>query len=135
MDTGDVAARPLRIVIVEEHPEIRRFMRRPLEREVPGVEILEGGTGLDAIALRFLEPPPDLMIVDGTMPDLDGMDAIREIRLREREEGAHVPIVFETGHKRTHFSQESLDIVDAWLEKPFSTGAFLEVVRPFLPER
>jgi CheY-like chemotaxis protein len=133
MDPVDVVVRRPRIVVVEDEPSVRWLFGRLIKAMLPGAEVLEGGTGLDAIALRFAEPPPDLMFVNWSMPDLDGTEAVLRIRAREREDGlSRMPIVFEAGWSYSVLGPAVAECIDAYLEKPFTATAFREVLARYL---
>src|SRR5260370_16744736 len=65
------------ILIVEDEPEIRRFLRTSLATE--GYRVVEAGTGARG-AIDAGSQKPDLAIVDLGLPDIDGVDVIRRIR-------------------------------------------------------
>lgn len=66
-----------KILIVDDAIFIRMNMKRMLASS--GHELIEAGTGEQAIEI-FREQLPDLVIMDITMPELDGISAVREIR-------------------------------------------------------
>jgi len=70
---------PIRVLIVDDHPVVRAGMRMLLEGD-PEIEIVgEGENGEDALRLaRALEP--DVVVMDVTMPVMDGIDATRRIK-------------------------------------------------------
>jgi CheY-like chemotaxis protein len=130
---GDgTVARPLRVVVVDDEIGVRKFLARATRDAIRGVEVVEGDSGFDAITLRFADTPPDLMFVNGAMPGLDGMEAIHEIRSREREDCDRVPIVFESIWPAPSLGPGFAACVDAWLEKPFQRTQVQEVLTRFL---
>ena len=77
---------PLRILIVDDEPPIRRFLRTALAAQDYRVE--EAGDG--EAALDFLKRNPvDLVILDLGLPGMDGLDVVRRLR----GEGKTVPII------------------------------------------
>ncbi|APV50071.1 hypothetical protein BWI17_10465 [Betaproteobacteria bacterium GR16-43] len=117
-------ARPA-ILIVEDEPEIRHFLRASLTAE--GYRVVESATGrrgtIDATTHK-----PDLAIVDLGLPDLDGIEVIRRIR-----EWSPMPIlvVSARGHERSKI--EALDAgADDYVTKPFGVGELLARVRAAL---
>ena len=67
-----------RILIVDDHPVVRRGIRAILAKQ-PGIECMEASSGPEAIELcKAIKP--DLALVDLTMPDMDGLDATAAIR-------------------------------------------------------
>jgi PAS domain S-box-containing protein len=85
--------RPVRIVVVDDHEAIRDGVRAVLAR-APGIEIVdEAGTGEEGIwKTRVLDP--DIVIMDLSLPDLDGFQAMRRITAL----GRHTRILVLTAH-------------------------------------
>jgi DNA-binding NarL/FixJ family response regulator len=83
----------LRVLVVDDHPAFRRALTSAL-RMVKSIEVAgEAGGGVAATQqARALDP--DLFIMDLSMPDLDGIAAMREIHQARPE----LPIVFLTAH-------------------------------------
>ena len=93
--------RPLVVAVVMGQAFMRlryaRLLSEVFDRE--GIVVLEGATGLDAVALRLGTPAPDAMLMDIHLPEMEGDDALREIRLREQAEGlARIPVSIVTAH-------------------------------------
>jgi DNA-binding NarL/FixJ family response regulator len=72
-------SKPYRILIVDDHAVVRRGLRHLLESQ-PGIEVVsDASNGLDAVDhVRKLKP--DLVIMDLTMPEMNGLEAARVIR-------------------------------------------------------
>jgi CheY-like chemotaxis protein len=84
-------AAPLTIMVVEDSKDVRLMMRVLLEME--GHRVIEAGDGLEAVEMAILEHP-SLIMMDLTLPRLDGLAATRRIR-------QHLPdvtIVALSGH-------------------------------------
>ena len=109
-------------LIVEDEPQIRRFVRSALERE--GWQVHEAATqqrGLVEAGTR----KPDLIVLDLGLPDGDGMDLIREVR-----GWSSVPIVVLTARADEADKISALDAgADDYLTKPFGVGELLARVR------
>ena len=72
-----VARPPGRVLIIDDEPLVRSQLRRSLElRGYSVVEAVDGRAGLDAVSRQ----KPDLVILDMTMPDLDGAEVLRRLR-------------------------------------------------------
>ncbi len=110
------------IVVVEDEPEIRRFLRLALGAE--GYRIVESPTGqrgtIDAGTQKA-----DLAIIDLGLPDLDGIEVIRRIR-----EWSSMPIVVLSARAQERAKIEALDAgADDYITKPFGIGELLARVR------
>lgn len=84
---------PRRVLVAEDHEDTRQLIRLLLERR--GFEVLEAANGEEAVRLAE-SACPDLVLLDGSLPRLDGLAVTRQ--LRERESATRVPIVFLSGH-------------------------------------
>lgn len=70
---------PIRVLLADDHPVVRRGFRRLLEDD-PGIEVVgEASDGAEAVSLA-MEHKPDVVVMDLTMPILDGIQATKEIR-------------------------------------------------------
>jgi len=75
----NVAQKPYRVLVVDDHDVVRRGVRALLEGQ-PGVEIYsEAATGTEAVE-HVKRGKPDLVILDLTMPEMNGLEAARVIR-------------------------------------------------------
>jgi two-component system KDP operon response regulator KdpE len=109
-------------IIVEDEPQIRRFVRLALEEE--GWQVYEADTlrrGLIDAGTR----KPDLIVLDLGLPDGDGVDLITEVR-----EWSHVPIIVLSARTQEAAKIRALDAgADDYLTKPFGVGELLARVR------
>ncbi|MBK6009408.1 two-component system response regulator KdpE [Ramlibacter ginsenosidimutans] len=109
-------------LIVEDEPQIRRFVRSALEAE--GWQVHEAGTqqrGLIEAGTR----KPDLLVLDLGLPDGDGMDLIRDVRA-----WSSVPIIVLSARADESDKVAALDAgADDYLTKPFGVGELLARVR------
>jgi len=113
------------ILVVEDEPEIRRFLRASLAAE--GYRVVESSTGrrgtIDAGTHK-----PDLAIVDLGLPDFDGVEVIRRIR-----SWSSMPIVVLSARIQESAKVEALDAgADDYVTKPFGVGELLARVRAAL---
>lgn len=91
----------LRVLVVDDHPAFRRALTSALSM-VEDIEVAgEAGGGRDATYLA-IEAEPDLVIMDLSMPDISGIDAMREIHRRKPD----LPIVFLTAHADAGMEKE-----------------------------
>jgi two-component system KDP operon response regulator KdpE len=110
------------ILVVEDEPQIRQFLRSSLGAE--GYRVVESPNGrrgtLDAGMHK-----PDLAIVDLGLPDFDGIEVIRRIR-----EWSPMPIVVLSARIQERSKIEALDAgADDYVTKPFGVGELLARVR------
>ena len=70
---------PVRTLIVEDHEELRNFLRLTLQNEAQCIVIGEAVDGMQAVQ-KAEELQPDLILLDLSLPKLNGMEALRRIR-------------------------------------------------------
>lgn len=118
-----------RILYVDDEDDIREIAQMSLELD-PELEVRACGSGRDAL-MTAAEWRPDLILLDVMMPVMDGPETLA--RLRERPEGATVPVVFITA--RTQAADvERLKRLGAVgvIAKPFDPMTLAEQVRAWL---
>ena len=101
------------VLVVEDERDIREVLRRYLERA--GLSVLTTGTGAEAIRL-LTSAPPDLVLLDLGLPDVDGTDVLREIRAAGRP-----PVLVLTARSTVDDRIHGLQLgADDYVTKPFS---------------
>ena len=68
----------IRILLVDDNPSVRHYLRAILEQQTSWQVCGEARTGAEALQ-RVIEAPPDLVLLDYQMPDLNGVDIARQI--------------------------------------------------------
>jgi len=117
-----------RILVVEDDGQIRRFLRAGLN--VQGYELIECENGERALAEAAIRPP-DLVILDLGLPDLDGVEVVRRLR-----EWSEAPILVLSARAREADKIGALDAgADDYLTKPFGMGELLARIRVALRHR
>ena len=113
---------PPRILVVDDEPVVNESCRRVLADEGYEVDTTESGRdGLDRASARHF----DLVITDLKMPDLDGMELVRELR-RQRPDTAVVVI---TGYGTVPSAIEAMRLgVCDYIEKPFTPRQLADAV-------
>jgi two-component system KDP operon response regulator KdpE len=110
------------ILVVEDEPEIRRFLRSSLGAE--GYRVVEAENARRG-AIDAGTHKPDLAIVDLALPDLDGKELIRQIR-----GWSSMPIVVLSARNQERSKIDALDAgADDYITKPFGVGELLARVR------
>jgi two-component system KDP operon response regulator KdpE len=117
-----MSANSPRVLLVEDELPIRRFVRSALTAAHYQVE--EAGTAQQAIQ-QATQSPPDLVILDLGLPDMDGQQVIQELR-----EWLAAPIIVLSAREEDEQKIIALDNgADDYLTKPFSTGELLARAR------
>src|SRR5579862_6427916 len=120
-----MSAAPLRVLVVDDEPPIRKLLRMGLSAH--GYQILEAPNG--KTALDMLGQTPDLVILDLGLPDMQGFDLLRMIRARS--EG--VPIVVLSSRGDEAGKVQALDLgADDYVTKPFGMDELLARMRAAL---
>jgi two-component system KDP operon response regulator KdpE len=111
-----------RVLVVDDEPQIRRALRVALRANGYDVTEAEGGEeALDTVALH----PPDLLILDLALPDLDGIEVCRRLR-----EWTQLPIIVLSAQGDDQAKVRALDEgADDFVTKPFSVPELLARMR------
>jgi len=115
-------ADPPLILIVDDEPQICRFLRASLGSH--NYRLAEASTGRQALTAAATQPP-DLVILDLGLPDMDGLEVVRQLR-----DWSAVPIVVLSARGQEKDKVAALDLgADDYLTKPFSVGELLARIR------
>ena len=110
------------VVVIEDDPPIRRFLRTGLSTH--GFGVCEAGDGRQGIIEAGVRKP-DLIILDLGLPDMDGVTVIQQIR-----EWSAMPIIILSARSAEQSKIEALDAgADDYLTKPFGLGELLARTR------
>jgi CheY-like chemotaxis protein len=102
-----------KVLIVEDYEDTRSFMKFLLESY--GYQVFEAQDGIEALD-RVKQHHPDLILMDISLPFVDGLTATRTIR--DFEEGAKVPIIAVTAFGKTYHNQSIEAGCNGLLNKP-----------------
>jgi two-component system, OmpR family, KDP operon response regulator KdpE len=117
-----MSATPLSVLVIDDEPPIRKLLRMGLSAH--GYEIHEAPNG--KAALELLSTPPDLIILDLGLPDMQGLDLLRTIRARHES----VPIIVLSSRGDEAGKVQALDLgADDYVTKPFGMEELLARLR------
>jgi two-component system KDP operon response regulator KdpE len=120
-----MSAAPVRVLVVDDEPPIRKLLRMGLNAH--GYEVLEASNG--KTALELLGQAPDLIILDLGLPDIEGHELLRTIRARDDA----VPIVVLSSRGDEAGKVQALDFgADDYVTKPFGMDELLARLRAAL---
>ena len=120
-----MSAPPLRVLIVEDEPPIRKLLRMGLTAQ--GYQVWQAADGRSG--LELLAQKPDLIILDLGLPDVQGFELLRTIRARNEQ----VPIVVLSSRGDEAAKVAALDLgADDYVTKPFGTDELLARMRAAL---
>ncbi|WP_447979840.1 response regulator [Candidatus Nitrospira bockiana] len=112
-------------LIIEDEPEIRRFLRASLTEH--GFRYYEARTGRDGLT-EAASRNPDIILVDLGLPDMDGTSIIRQLR-----EWTSIPIIVLSARDQEAIKVAALDLgADDYVTKPFSINELLARMRASL---
>jgi two-component system KDP operon response regulator KdpE len=111
-----------RVLVIEDEPEIRRFLRASLTAH--HFEVREAAKGQDGLR-QAAEQPPDVILLDLGLPDISGFQIIEQVRA-----WSGVPIVVLSARGQEADKIYALDAgADDYLTKPFGVGELLARLR------
>ncbi len=120
-----MSAAPLKILVVDDEPPIRKLLRMGLSTQ--GYEVLEASNAKSA--LQLLANKPDLIILDLGLPDMAGHELLRVIRSRDDS----VPVVVLSSRGDEAGKVQALDLgADDYVTKPFGMDELLARLRAAL---
>jgi len=120
-------ARP-RILVVDDEPQIRRFLRLGLEGH--GYDVLEAATG-DAALRAAVAARPELIVLDLGLPDREGFDVLGALR-----EWSRVPVLVLSVRSREDEKVRAFDLgADDYVVKPFGMAELLARIKAALRRR
>jgi two-component system sensor histidine kinase/response regulator len=137
-DPKSIQLPPMRVLLVEDSIVNQRLALGLLNRW--GHSVTVAGNGVEAV-LQVSQSEFDFILMDIQMPEMDGLEATRLIRVREdqyRSEGKtdrHVPIIALTAHAMKGDREACLEAgMDAYVSKPVRSWQLLEEIAAFFPD-
>ena len=114
------------VLVVDDEPNIRELVQVALKFH--GCSVITAATGREALR-RVEATPPDLIVLDVMLPDMDGFEVCRRLRTA----GNEVPVIFLTARDTSSDTVTGLAIGgDDYVTKPFSVEALVARVRAVL---
>ena len=121
----------LTVLVVEDFADNRFMMRKLLE--MSGYQVVEAVDGKEAVEVAE-SVRPDLILMDLSLPRLDGLDATR--RIRELDGLTRVPIVAVSAHDTNDFHADALAAgCNEYVTKPIDFERLNDLIRSLLPVR
>jgi two-component system KDP operon response regulator KdpE len=121
-----MSAAPLRVLVIDDEPPIRKLLRVGLSAH--GYQVTEASSGKMALELLG-EQPPDLIVLDLGLPDMQGHELLRTMRARNDS----VPIVVLSSRDDEAGKVQALDSgADDYVTKPFGMDELLARMRAAL---
>lgn len=119
-----------KLLIVEDNPEIRSFVRAVFSGDFNVFEAVNGKDGLKIV----IKEKPKLIISDLMMPEMDGLSFCKAVR--SREDSLHIPFIMLTARTAALFEEKGYDSgVDIYVTKPFSPKILRAQVEGLLNSR
>jgi CheY-like chemotaxis protein len=120
----------MRILIAEDHPDNREMLTRRLERR--GYEVQCAENGAEAVEMATASPP-DLILMDISMPVMSGIEATRALRQSDGVVSG-VKIVALTAHAMESARRECMDAgCDDFATKPVDFAGLIALIEKYLP--
>jgi PAS domain S-box-containing protein len=118
--------RPLRVLVAEDNAPNQTLVTTLLHQR--GHEVVLAPNGRKAVS-RSADQVFDVVLMDVQMPEMDGLEATRAIRDRERLTGGHVPIVAMTAHAMAGDRERCLQAgMDGYVSKPLRPDELIEAI-------
>jgi two-component system KDP operon response regulator KdpE len=117
-----MTAVPIHVLVVEDEPQMLKFLRTCLDTE--GYRVIEATRGMEALDLARTHNP-DLILLDLGLPDMDGTEVTTRLR-----EWCVQPIIVISARGQEEDKVRALDVgADDYLTKPFGTGELMARIR------
>jgi CheY-like chemotaxis protein len=117
-----------RVLLVDDYPDAREMYTEYLE--FSGFEVVEAGNGMEALQ-RAIDCTPDIILMDLSLPVMDGWEATRRLKADKRT--ASIPVVALTGHALAGISEGAKKAgCDAFVTKPCLPEDLVREIRTIL---
>jgi CheY-like chemotaxis protein len=120
-----------KVLLVDDYPDAREMYAEYLD--FSGFEVVEAANGMEALE-RAADTTPDIILMDLSLPVMDGWEATRRLKADSRT--AHIPVVALTGHALAGISEGAKKAgCDAFVTKPCLPEDLVKQIRKVLDER
>ena len=120
-----MSAAPLKVLVIDDEPPIRKLLRMGLETQ--GYQTMDASNA--KAALELMSDKPDLVILDLGLPDMEGLELLRQIRARRED----LPVVVLSSRGDEAAKVAALDQgADDYVTKPFGMEELLARIRAAL---
>jgi signal transduction histidine kinase/CheY-like chemotaxis protein/ligand-binding sensor domain-containing protein len=128
--TADAEEDHFRILVVEDNPDMQQYLSRELGAYY---SVMVAGNGRQALVMAK-EHPPDLIISDIMMPEMDGLTFCQT--LKSDEFTSHIPVFLLTAKSEAEYQVSGLELgADDYIVKPFSIEILMLKIRNLLDHR
>ncbi|MBN2613398.1 MAG: response regulator [Bacteroidales bacterium] len=125
-----VNSEKLILLIVEDNPDVRTYLKGELEEMFTVIEAPDGEKGW----FSAVEMVPDIIICDIMMPGIDGLELCRRVKTDMRT--SHIPVIILTArHSETYIIDGYETGADAYITKPFSTAVLIARIKNLIESR
>jgi two-component system invasion response regulator UvrY len=121
----------VRILVVDDNPAVRHYLRAILEQQSAWQVCDEARTGGEALQRVKKEPPPDLILMDFQMPDLNGLDVAQQIA----QLFPKIPILLVTIHLSSQLAEEARKVGVRGACAKTDVGSIVQAVEALLHEQ
>lgn len=119
------------VLMIEDHDDTACLVRFILERN--GYAVKHAPDGWNAKRLTETTEPPDLVLLDISLPSVSGLEVLRTIRTTP--EWQWIPVIMLTANSRPETMTEATNLgATEYLKKPFSQERLMAAIEPFMPK-
>ncbi len=117
---------PFQILLVEDDKVNQMVIARMIQET--GHKIITANNGIEALQI-LSEKEIDIVLMDIQMPEMDGIETTRRIRMKETPTGKRIPIIAITAYALQGDKEKFLSVgMDGYISKPIQMGAFLDAI-------
>ena len=118
-----------KVLVVEDYEDTREFMKLLLESY--GYQVVEAADGIEAVD-RAKQQHPDLILMDISLPFVDGLTATRTIRQFAFKKDANVPIIAVTAFGKTYYDRAIAAGCNDLIDKPIDFDMLEPILHQYL---